>query len=108
VQRLLAAAGDTGDSPLASAPDWPAAFEHTGQALADLAQHGTLTRGLRAVLAFAFNRLGIAAQHQHVLATAASQVIFQQEIVPDPALTSGSGRSHSTTVSAVTTVGRSC
>lgn len=38
-----------------------------------------------------------------MLATAASQVIFQREIVPDPALTSGSGRSHSTTVSAVIT-----
>ncbi|HVQ99754.1 MAG TPA: methyltransferase, FxLD system, partial [Mycobacterium sp.] len=107
VQRLLAAASDTGDSPLASAPDWPAAFEHTGQALADMAQQGILTRGLRAVLAhhllFAFNRLGIAAQHQHVLATAASQVVFQREIVLDLGLTSGSGRSHSTTVSAVTT-----
>lgn len=81
VQQLLAAASDTDDSPLASAPDWPAAFEHTGQALADLAQQGTLTRGLRAVLAhhllFAFNRLGVAAEHQHVLYTAASQVVFQ-------------------------------
>lgn len=107
VQRLLAAAGATGDSPLASAPDWPAAFEHTGQTLADMAQQGTLTRGLRAILThhllFAFNRLGIAAQHQHVLATAASQVILQQEIALDPALTSSSGRSHSTTVRAVTT-----
>ncbi len=107
VQRLLAAVGDTSDSPLASASDWPAAFEHTGQALADLAQQGTLTRGLRAVVAhhllFAFNRLGIAAEHQHVLATAASQVVLQPEIAPGPALTSGSGRSHSTTVSAVTT-----
>ncbi|MGH3720522.1 MAG: methyltransferase, FxLD system [Pseudonocardiaceae bacterium] len=72
-----------------------------------MAQQGTLTWGLRAVLAhhllFAFNRLGIAAQHQHVLATAASQVVFQPEIVPDPPLSSGSGRCHSTTVSAVTT-----
>ncbi|MEO7193471.1 MAG: methyltransferase, FxLD system [Pseudonocardiaceae bacterium] len=107
VQWLLAATGDTGDSPLALAPDWPAAFEHTGQALADMAQQGTLTRGLRAVLAhhllFAFNRLGIAAEHQHVLATAARQVVFQREIGPDPPLSSGSGRPHSTTVSAVTT-----
>jgi protein-L-isoaspartate(D-aspartate) O-methyltransferase len=107
VQRLLTTAGDTGDSPLALAPDWSAAFEHTGQTLADMAQQGTLTRGLRAVLAhhllFAFNRLGIAVEHQHVLATAASQVIFQQEIVPDLALSSGSGRPHSITVSAVTT-----
>ncbi len=107
VQRLLAAAGDTGGSPLASAPGWPAACEYTGQALAGMAQQGSLTRGLRAVvvhhLLFAGNRLGIPAQHQHVLATAASRVILQQEIVPDPALTSGSGRSDSTTVRAVTT-----
>lgn len=107
VQQLLTAAGDTDDSPLASAPDWPAAFEHTGQILADMARQGTLTRGLRAVLAhhllFTFNRLGVAAQHQHVLATAASQVIFRQDIVYGPTRSSGSGRSHSTTVSAVTT-----
>lgn len=107
VQRLVAAAGDTGDSPLASAPDWLAAFEHAGRALADLAQQGDLTRGLRAVLThhllFALNRLGVSAQHQHVLATAASRVVFQQEIVPALALPNSSGRSQPTTVSTVIT-----
>jgi protein-L-isoaspartate(D-aspartate) O-methyltransferase len=62
---------------------------------------------MRAVLAhhllFAFNRLGISTQHQHMLAATASRVVFQQEILPDPALTSGSGRPHPTTVSAMTT-----
>ncbi len=106
VQRLVTAAGDTADSPLASAPAWPAAFEHAGRALADLAQQGNLTRGLRAVLAhhllFVFNRLGVCAQHQHVLATAASRIVFQQDIPPDSVLNGGSGRRQPTTVSAVT------
>jgi len=107
VQRLVTAAGDTDDSPLASAPAWSAAFEHAGQALADLAQQGNLTRGLRAVLAhhllFAFNRLGVSAQHQHMLATAVSRVVFQPEIAPGRALTNGPGRPRPTTVNAVTT-----
>lgn len=38
-----------------------------------------------------------------MLATAASRVVFQQEIAPDPALTNGPGRPHPTTVNAVTT-----
>ena len=81
MRRLITAAADTDDSPLRSAPDWPMAFQHAVRALAELAQRGTLTRGLRAVLAhhalFTFNRLGLAAKHQHLLATAASQVVFQ-------------------------------
>lgn len=107
VQRLVTAVGDTGDSPLAVAPDWPAAFERAGEALTDLAQQGNLTRGLRAVLThhllFAFNRLGVSAQHQHMLATAASRVIFRQKTALDPVLTSDSGRPRPTTVSAVIT-----
>lgn len=86
VQRLVTATTDTDDSPLRSAPAWPAAFEHAGRALSDLNQQGDLTRGLRAVvthhLLFAFNRLGISAEHQHLLATAASQVVFQQDTPP--------------------------
>src|SRR6201999_980304 len=50
VRRLLTAAAHAGDSPLRSAPAWPVVYQHAGQALAELAQHGTLTRGLRAVL----------------------------------------------------------
>jgi protein-L-isoaspartate(D-aspartate) O-methyltransferase len=64
------------------------AFQHTGRALADLTQHGTLTRGLRAVLAhhllFTFNRLGVSAEHQRLLATAASQAVFQHEHASGP------------------------
>jgi protein-L-isoaspartate(D-aspartate) O-methyltransferase len=106
VQRLVAAIDDSCDSPLASAPEWSTAFERAGQALAELAQQGKLTRGLRAVLAhhvlFAFNRLGISAQHQHALAAAAGRVVFQREILPDPAMTSGTARHRPTEVNAVT------
>lgn len=83
VRRLLTAAADTDDSPLRSVPAWPMAFQHAGRGLADLAQRGTLTRGLRAVLAhhllFTFNRLGVPAEHQALLAATAGQVIFQNE-----------------------------
>ena len=86
VQRLLTAAGDAHTSPLHTAPSWPAAFQHTGRALADLAAHGQLTRGLRAVLThhilFTFNRHGISAHDQYLLAAAASKVVFP----PTPAL----------------------
>ncbi|MGH3769113.1 MAG: thiopeptide-type bacteriocin biosynthesis protein [Pseudonocardiaceae bacterium] len=88
VHQLITAAADTADSPLRSAPTWPAAFRHTGQELADLAAQGILTRGLRAVLThhvlFAWNRLGISAQQQHLLAAAASKAVFQQELPPAP------------------------
>ncbi|MDQ2881890.1 MAG: thiopeptide-type bacteriocin biosynthesis protein [Actinomycetota bacterium] len=81
--QLITAAADTADSPLRSAPTWPAAFRHAGQELADLAAGGSLTRGLRAVLThhvlFAWNRLGISAPQQHLLAAAASKAVFQQE-----------------------------
>lgn len=83
VQILITAEGDHQDSPLALNPGWPTAFQDTGRALAALAHRGRLTRGLRAVLTdhllFAFNRLGIPAQHQNVLATAASRVIFHRK-----------------------------
>lgn len=82
-RRLITATADTDHSPLRSTPAWPGAFQHAGRALADLAQHGTLTRGLRAVLAhhllFTFNRLGVSAEHQNLLAIAAGQVVFQHE-----------------------------
>jgi protein-L-isoaspartate(D-aspartate) O-methyltransferase len=107
VQRLVTAAADTDDGPLHSAPAWPAAFEHTGQVLANMNQQGNLPRGLRAVLThhmlFTVYRLGISAAHQHLLATAASQVIFQQEHASTAGLASSSARPCATTVSAVTT-----
>ncbi|MGH3776472.1 MAG: thiopeptide-type bacteriocin biosynthesis protein [Pseudonocardiaceae bacterium] len=95
VRQLITAAADTDHSPLRSAPAWPAAFRHAGRALADLAARGSLTRGLRAVLThhvlFAWNRLGMSAQQQHLLAAAASKVVFQQEPAPAPGLARGRG-----------------
>ncbi|MFD4943554.1 methyltransferase, FxLD system [Streptomyces sp. NPDC058409] len=107
VQMLITARSDTDDSPLTLAPDWPAAFEDTGRTLADLARHGQLTRGLRAVLTdhllFAFNRLGISAAHQNVLATAASRAIFHREPIPGQAPRSSRTETvHPTTVRPVT------
>lgn len=107
VQMLITAQGDTEDSPLALLPDWPAAFEDTGRTLADLAHRGQLARGLRAVLTdhllFAFNRLGISAAHQSVLATAASRVIFHREPIPDQApQSSRTDTARPTTVRSVT------
>jgi len=105
VRQLLTAAGDASDSPLTSAPTWPAAFEHAGQALARLAQQGGLTRGLRAVLAhhllFSFNRLGIPGQHQHLLATAAARAIFGPDTAPGPAQANGRSQPHAPAVTAV-------
>ncbi|WP_435178731.1 methyltransferase, FxLD system [Actinacidiphila sp. bgisy145] len=87
VQFLVTAASDSPGSPLTLAPDWPTAFEDAGRALTCLAQQGALTRGLRAILTdhllFAFNRLGIPAQHQYLLATAASRVIFHRQPAAD-------------------------
>lgn len=80
VQRLITATMDTAGSPLHTTPTWVDAFEHTGRRLADLAAHGTLTRGLRGVLTqhllFLFNRHGICADDQYVLAAAASRMVF--------------------------------
>lgn len=85
VGRLITAADDSPISPLTAAPKWPATFERAGRELSRLAQAGRLTRGLRAVLAhhllFAFNRLGVSAEHQHALAVAAGRAIFQEDTV---------------------------
>lgn len=68
------------DGPLAFAAPWLAAFAHAGQRLARTAHHGTLQRGLRDVLAhhviFHWNRLGLAATTQAVLARAARDAIM--------------------------------
>jgi len=83
VHQLITATAGTDDSPLRSAPAWSAAFQRAGRELAGLAQQGCLTRGLRAVLThhllFAWNRLGIPAQHQYRLADMASKVVFEQK-----------------------------
>jgi protein-L-isoaspartate(D-aspartate) O-methyltransferase len=96
VCRLISGGTPAASSPLTLAPAWPAAFERAGEALADMAAKGTLTRGLRAVLAqhvlFAWNRLGIAPDDQYALAASAGEAVFGDP--PPPA---------ATTVSAVTT-----
>ncbi|WP_433616937.1 methyltransferase, FxLD system [Dactylosporangium sp. CA-139114] len=103
VRRLLLATADTDASPLHTAPSWPAAFERAGAELADLADRGQLTRGLRAVLTnhvlYLCNRHGIAAADQHTLATAASHVVFQHEPESDRPTPTQPG----TTVAPVTT-----
>ncbi|MGW7351337.1 methyltransferase, FxLD system [Streptomyces sp. NPDC054784] len=81
--RALVTAVDGPGSPLTQYPAWPGAYERAGKALADLAGRGALTRGTRAVLTdhllFAFNRLGVSAEHQAAIARAASHLIFHRE-----------------------------
>jgi protein-L-isoaspartate(D-aspartate) O-methyltransferase len=76
--RSLCAAGH--DSPLAGCDEWITAFEDAGQALASLARHGRLSRGLRAVLAhhilFHANRAGLPATDQAALAALAARNTF--------------------------------
>jgi len=107
VHRLITATSGAEDSPLRSAPAWPAAFHRAGQDLADLAQQGSLTRGLRAVLThhilFAWNRLGISAQQQHRLAGIAGQVVFEQEPAHACGLARGPAGQSPASMSAVTT-----
>lgn len=68
------------DSPLAVYGPWLDAFETAGQALADLARHGRLRRGLRAVIAhhiiFHANRMGLSVRDQSTLAALAVRNIF--------------------------------
>jgi protein-L-isoaspartate(D-aspartate) O-methyltransferase len=69
-----------GDGPLAGFGDWVTSFERAGQGLADLARHGLLDRGLRAVLAhhiiFHANRAGLPAQDLAALAALALTTVF--------------------------------
>jgi thiopeptide-type bacteriocin biosynthesis protein len=66
--------------------DWLDTFRNAGFELQKLRHHGELTRGLRAVVAqhliFHWNRIGIRAAAQAILARAAAEAIF------------GSGRPH--------------
>jgi thiopeptide-type bacteriocin biosynthesis protein len=68
------------DGLLAFLTDWAAAFTETGTELGELANNGTLRRGLRAVLAkhviFAWNRLGLPHTRQSILANVAKTVVF--------------------------------
>jgi thiopeptide-type bacteriocin biosynthesis protein len=66
--------------PVGYAAPWLAGFIRAGQRLGDLATAGRLDRGLRAVLAhiviFHWNRLGLPAQTQGILAHAAKAAIL--------------------------------
>ncbi|MGH3915279.1 MAG: thiopeptide-type bacteriocin biosynthesis protein [Pseudonocardiaceae bacterium] len=68
------------DGPLAFAASWAAAFHHAGQALAAAAHEGALERGTRNVLAhhviFHWNRIGLPATTQSILAQAAKTTIL--------------------------------
>ncbi|MFC0862226.1 thiopeptide-type bacteriocin biosynthesis protein [Sphaerimonospora cavernae] len=67
-------------APLAFAAEWAQAFTSTGQDLAALASGGLLHRGLRAILThhviFIWNRFGLPATLQAVLAATAKAVVF--------------------------------
>jgi thiopeptide-type bacteriocin biosynthesis protein len=83
---LLAVPATAGSSPFATggpaafATEWRGAFEAAGSQLAAAAAAGTLTRGLRAVLAhiviFHWNRLFLPAQAQALLARAARDALI--------------------------------
>jgi protein-L-isoaspartate(D-aspartate) O-methyltransferase len=79
VLRLITADPAAGDHSPAR-PTWLAAFTRAGRDLADLAQQGTLSRGLRAGLAhhvlFAWNRAGIPGPQQAILSAAARDAVF--------------------------------
>ncbi|KAB1149133.1 methyltransferase, FxLD system [Streptomyces luteolifulvus] len=66
--------------PLHAHEEWVAAFERTGARLADLAARGTLTRGLRAVIAhhviFHANRAGLLRDDQSALSHIAREVVM--------------------------------
>lgn len=60
--------------------DWAAAFDDTGCMLRKLRENGELTRGIRAIIAlhviFHWNRLGLSATTQALLARAAKESVF--------------------------------
>ena len=68
------------ESPAHPWKNWAQTFTETGRRLADLAQRGRLTRGLRAVLAhlllFSFNRWGLSYRDQHILTATAHEVLM--------------------------------
>lgn len=69
-----------GDRSFTDQCGWLTAFEHAGRDLADLAHHGRLARGLRAVLAhhviFHGNRVSLSTAEQGILAWLAADVVF--------------------------------
>ncbi|MGH3800269.1 MAG: methyltransferase, FxLD system, partial [Pseudonocardiaceae bacterium] len=91
--------------PLAAIAGWTAAFEQTGQHLAELARRGRLERGLRAVLAhhaiFAWNRLGLPHADQNTLSTLAKEIVMGKS---DGAVSNPEARTGSTSLGQVTTM----
>ncbi|MFJ7997550.1 thiopeptide-type bacteriocin biosynthesis protein [Streptomyces sp. NPDC096310] len=84
-QLLLADTAPTGpmlqsERTLKPATDWVRAFRHAGTALGTAARDGTLERGLRAVISyhviFHWNRIGLNARTQSILAHAARTAIL--------------------------------
>jgi protein-L-isoaspartate(D-aspartate) O-methyltransferase len=69
------------DGPLYGRHEWVTAFERAGAVLADLADRGALTRGLRAVLAhhviFHANRAGLLRDDQSALSHIAREVVMR-------------------------------
>ncbi|WP_409495988.1 thiopeptide-type bacteriocin biosynthesis protein [Amycolatopsis sp. cmx-11-12] len=78
------------EGPLASSADWANAFRQAGQKLGSAARAGTLQRGLREVLSylviFHWNRLGLPARTQSILAWAARTAILglPEHMSPNP------------------------
>lgn len=72
--------------PLAFAAPWAAAFAEAGRSLGHAARDGTLQRGLRDILAhhviFHWNRLGLAARTQGILARAARDTVMNPPSSP--------------------------
>jgi protein-L-isoaspartate(D-aspartate) O-methyltransferase len=103
---LLSAGGDAPGSPLHARPEWASAFEDTGRQIAALAGRGSLARGQRAVLAqhllFLFNRHGVPACDQSVLAATARQAIFGSPPGAGTPLNPSGPPRRAATVSAVT------
>jgi len=89
LRRLLTV--DTGqllapDGPLGFAAPWATGFRDAGRDLADAAQRGVLLRGVRDVLAhhviFHWNRLGLSATTQAILARAARDAVMTPPRTP--------------------------
>lgn len=78
------------DGPLASSADWANAFRQAGRTLGSASRAGTLQRGLREVLSylviFHWNRLGLPARTQSILAWAARTAILgpPEHMSPNP------------------------
>ncbi|MEX5637502.1 thiopeptide-type bacteriocin biosynthesis protein [Parafrankia sp. FMc2] len=93
LRRLLTAdtdpAGDLfgSDRPLANLGTWASAFHDAGRALGQAAYAGTLRRGLRDLLAhhviFHWNRLGLSAETQGVLAVTARETVLRAPALPE-------------------------